>query len=307
MVAVVFTSCQKSADAKANDNSSTETQDIKSPYVPSEEWSKYWYQGLAEITSYNLQQSRYGEIHKGSVVNVFVTEDFSKRKQVKLDDPYSAGVDKLPVFKLNQSTKFNTGVYSYSLMLSVFSPTDINNYPHAIKTTNSVQDWCGMVYYQQNMRNDKYEIEQRSYFESEGDEDIQIAAEITEDELWNLIRMAPDKLPIGQHNVLPGFTYLRFAHKPIKTVNANITLKNAEGVRIYQIEYPSLKRTLSITFEAEFPYKITGWEDTYPGFDGKMLTTVASKNKEMMLDYWAQNTNADADLRKQLGLPVEFQ
>ena len=56
---------------------------------PSQEFSDYWYAGKAELTSYHLTQSRYGGLHDGDAVLIFVTEDFSKDKQVKLDDPYA--------------------------------------------------------------------------------------------------------------------------------------------------------------------------------------------------------------------------
>ena len=82
----------------------------------------YWYRGLAEITSYTLQQSRYGEVHNGEAVLIFVTEDFSGQKQVKLDDPEKAGKDAIKVLKMNALRKFNTGVYPYTVMTSTFSP-----------------------------------------------------------------------------------------------------------------------------------------------------------------------------------------
>ncbi|MDP7238046.1 MAG: hypothetical protein QGI34_15090, partial [Candidatus Latescibacteria bacterium] len=44
---------------------------------PPASFGDYWYQGKAEITSYTLKQARYGEIHDGHVVLIFVTEDFS--------------------------------------------------------------------------------------------------------------------------------------------------------------------------------------------------------------------------------------
>jgi hypothetical protein len=99
----------------------------------------------------------------------FVTEDFSKSKQVKLDRPEAAGADRLPVLKLNLVKKFNTGIYPYSLMLSVFSPVDISASTHAVKTVASVQEWCGMTFTQINNKNGKYETTWNSYFESEGD------------------------------------------------------------------------------------------------------------------------------------------
>ena len=54
--------------------------------------ANYWYQGKAELSTYDVEQERYGEMRKAEQVNIFVTEDFSKSKQVKLDDAAAAGV-----------------------------------------------------------------------------------------------------------------------------------------------------------------------------------------------------------------------
>ena len=58
------------------------------------DFKNYWYQGKAEVASYKLEQARYGEMRDGHAVLVFVTEDFSKSKQVKLDNSQRAGKDK---------------------------------------------------------------------------------------------------------------------------------------------------------------------------------------------------------------------
>ena len=81
----------------------------------------YWYQGKAEITSYEMEQARYGEIRKGHAVLIFVTEDFSKSKQVKLDNPQKDPEDAVKILKLNFVRKFITGIYPYSIMTSVFT------------------------------------------------------------------------------------------------------------------------------------------------------------------------------------------
>ena len=52
----------------------------------SEEFKNYWYSGEAEITSYELEQARYGEIRQGKAVLVFVTENFLPNIQVKADE-----------------------------------------------------------------------------------------------------------------------------------------------------------------------------------------------------------------------------
>src|SRR5919108_4912208 len=74
-------------------------------------FKQYWYSGKAEISSYTLDQSRYGQQRKGKAVLIFVTEDFSKKKQVKLDEPSSAEADKIGVLKLNFVKNFVTGIY----------------------------------------------------------------------------------------------------------------------------------------------------------------------------------------------------
>ena len=47
-------------------------------------FGSYWYQGKAEINTYALAQFRYGEKREAEAVLIFVTEDFSREKQVKL-------------------------------------------------------------------------------------------------------------------------------------------------------------------------------------------------------------------------------
>ena len=120
------------------------------------DFSSYWYQGKAELTSYELEQARYGEIHPGHAVLIFVTEDFSKRKQVKLDIPSRAGNDAVSVLKCNFTKKFMTGIYPYSMMASVFSPVEVEEYPHALKVSTSTQEWCGHTYLQLNATSKGY-------------------------------------------------------------------------------------------------------------------------------------------------------
>ena len=58
----------------------------KPAFKPSKDFYDYWYGGKAEISSYKLEQARYGEMREGSAVLVFVTEDFLPDEQVKADN-----------------------------------------------------------------------------------------------------------------------------------------------------------------------------------------------------------------------------
>ena len=59
------------------------------------QFKEYWYQGKAEITSYDLEQARYGELHKGHAVLVFVTEEFRLKKIERLE---KIGSDHFPIY-----------------------------------------------------------------------------------------------------------------------------------------------------------------------------------------------------------------
>lgn len=145
---------------------------------PSEAFKAYWYAGKAEITSYKLEQARYGEIHQGQAVLIYVTEDFLPNQQIKAD---TQNPNNISVLKLNATKKFNTGLYPYSIMQSTFFP--VSNNQHAIKVTSSIQEWCGQVYAQLNNKN-QFEISAYSYFESEGDKNFKLEKAILENELW---------------------------------------------------------------------------------------------------------------------------
>ncbi len=259
----------------------------------SEEFKDYWYNGEAEITSYKLEQARYGEMRDGSTVLVFVTEDFLPKIQVKANN-YSE--KNTPVLKLNATKNFNTGIYPYSIMQSTFYP--VTNNHHALKVSASVQEWCGHVYTQLNNR-DGFEVMSHSYFQGEADESFKLEKSWTENELWTKLRIDPKSLPIGSIEIIPSLEYLRLGHKTTKAYNANARLENGT----YIISYPELNRTLQINFNANFPYDILGWEETSVsgyGASAKTLTTKATKLESIKSAYWSKNNNADEGLRETL-------
>ncbi len=265
----------------------------------SEEFKKYWYAGEAEITSYQLGQGRYGEIREGKAVLVYVTEPFLKDKQVKAD---GNNPDNIPVLKLNSTKKYLTGIYPYSIMSSSFYP--VNDSGHALKVSFSAQEWCGQVYAQLNNR-EQFEIMSHSYFESEGDQELNLDKNILENELWNKIRINPEGLPVGAISIIPSMEYIRLAHKELKAYNATATLLENDGVSTYTLVYPELGRTLKINFTAAFPHTIEYWEDSYKsgfGSSAKTITSKATKIKSIMSPYWRKNSNSDLPLRDTLGL-----
>ena len=267
----------------------------------SNNFKRYWYTGKAELNSYHLIQSRYGEERIGKAILIFVTEDFSKTRHVKLDDQVAAGTDKLSVLKLNMTKNFVTGIYPYSMMLSVFTPVEISQNPHALKLTMSAQEWCGQVYSQFNLRHDNYVVTSHSYFENEADEALNLKATWLEDELWNRVRLDPESLPIGEIEMIPGLFFARLNHVPL-TVEKAVCSITANGDQItYLVKYPKQDRSLEMKFEKNFPHRINSWTETV-SIKGKTYTTSATLDKQLITDYWSKNKNEFLYLRDSLGL-----
>lgn len=261
----------------------------------------YYYSGEAEISVYNLSQARYGELRKGQASLIFVTEPFNPTKLVKSDNASEKDVS---VLKLNFTRKFNTGIYPYSTMVSTFVP--VGEESHALKVSTSVQEWCGQIYSElRNSQEDHYKVDLYSYFEGETETGVSLKKNILENEIWNLMKLNPAELPVGDLRVVPSFLYLRLMHQPMKAYNA-VGKKQSEGdTSSYILYYPELERTLTIDFQTAFPYQIYSWKDSYPSGFGKarkMLTTTAQLKATYKGAYWNKNTNADSTLRGLLQL-----
>lgn len=268
--------------------------------VEEEQFGKYWYQGKAEINVFDLQQSRYGEVRLGKAVMIFVTEDFSKSKQVKLDNPEDRLSDAQKVLKLNMTREFITGVYPYHTMLSVFTP--VYEEVWSPKIVASVTEWCGQSFTQLNFKSGKYTAKQFSYFEPEGDTEAKLDAP-AEEEIFNLIRLNPDLVPMGNLRMVPSLIFQRFAHIPLKPESATISKKDI-GFNQSEIEvaYSEIGRKLIVRYQNFFPYEIIAFEEIWTKADGKQEVTTATRTTLKMLDYWNQNEKVFEPLRKDLGL-----
>lgn len=292
MALLVWSACTNQADLSASAAGSTPA--VLPPATPD-----YWYQGKAEISVFDVEQRRYGQMRRAQQVNVFVTEDFSAQKQVKLDNPEAAGADRTPVLKLNALRRFLTGIYDYSVMMSVFSPMNTPE-SRALKTTWSIQDWCGQVFVQANRQPDQaYRFRQFSYFEREGDTDQTLHLDLLEDELWTALRLRPERFEgVEKINLLPSLLFFRFQHLPLQAYEAALRIEKGEKESVLRVQYRNLPRQLSIHFETAWPHRILGWEET----DNGQITTRATLRRIRMSDYWNQNDNASELLRDSLQL-----
>jgi hypothetical protein len=273
-------------------------------FVPGKAFDDYWYAGLAEVNSYRLDQARYGEMHSGTAVLMFVAEDFSVKELTKSDGNNGP---KLPVLKVNFEKKFVTGIYPYSMMMTAASPVDVAKHPLPLKISTTCQEWCGSTYTQLNLQNEKYVMTEHSYFPGEGDQEKSIAGALPEDAIWTRLRIAPDQLPMGNFDLIPGTFFARLKHKNLEVVKASASrpASDSTGLKVYQIDYADGSRQLKIWYDEAFPYGIVKWEENYEegwGPDAKRFTTKAVRMHTKKIAYWDRHGNVDRPLREEMGL-----
>jgi len=309
LILFIIVSCSNNKETEKTVNAALEeSSTTKNTIELSTTFNDYWYDGKAELSRYQLSQNRYGELHEGEAVLIFVTEDFLTEKQVK----YEGGTHKeeiASVLKLNRSTKFFTGIYPYSIMTSIFSPVDAKK--PTLKVSSSSQEWCGHTFSQLNYRKNQYQAQLFSYFMKESDQNTMVPAALLEDEVWTKIRLAPSTLPIGEIDILPGAEFLRLKHKNIAVQKAQASLETFEDTTLssnalqrYTIAYEDIPRKLAITFEQDFPHAILSWTEEAPkGFGQEgTLTTTAVLTHSLKEPYWSLNSVKDSIYTRKLGL-----
>ena len=264
-----------------------------------ENHKNYWYNGQAELSSYELKQARYGETYEGKAVLIYVTESFDETKLVKSDITRD---DNVSVMKLNFVKSFNTETYPYRMINSTYFP--VENGSHSLKVVSNSQEWCGSTFMELRNRG-IFEIDYHSYFEDESVKDMTLDKTWIEDDLWTLIRVAPKRLPLGKFEAIPSFFFLRFRHKDIKAYSCEAHLEDNENLYVYSLKYPELNRLLEITFEKKFPFTIRSWKETGAsgwGDDKKMMTTEGKLITTIRSDYWNKSSESNQDLMKRLGV-----
>jgi hypothetical protein len=264
--------------------------------VLSEDFKNYWYNGTAEVSSYDINVARYGEMRKGTGIMIFVTEPFDKKDQVKADQN---NMSNRPVLKLNATRDFNTGIYPYSIMSSTFLPLDKKD--NAIKIATSIQEWCGHTYMQFNQDNDAYDITHYSYFQSEGNKVFEVKNVLTENQIPAQLRLDPKEMPVGNIQIIPSTEYLRLKHVETKAYDAVAKLSGIPDGYLYSIKFTNLGRTIAFKTEKNFPYRILSWMDRYKDGTTPMVSTGTLK-ETIQTAYWEKNSNADSVLRDSLKL-----
>lgn len=278
--------------------------------------STFWdiYGKGGEISTYKTEQPRYGQQRSAYTVLIFVTEVINKNTRIKVEDfsrtPDSAHVR---VMKMNRALQFNTGIYNYSVMTSVFADMQnlYKNYQfYPLKMSITVSEWCGNFFEQLLTDGKGARKVMHSYFEAEGDRDDYIAApenSLYEDDLPVLIReFTGEFLKPGDKRdvmIIPSLWQSRITHQPLAYEKGWIKKEKGEPIMHNGALVPSYKwtwqvgnRTEEYLVAKDYPHTILAWK----GSDGETGTLIKTK----VVPYWNLHANKDLSLRKELGLPA---
>jgi hypothetical protein len=270
----------------------------------------HWGDGKAELNGYRLTQPRYGALRSGTAIYIFVTEDFSDSLRVKADPGKHPASDVYPVMKLNAVRDFQTGIYDYNVMTSVFLRVAAG-WPVA-KVSFSNQEWCGNVYHQVIPRSGRISSELHSYFDGEADRttDLPLPADgVFEDALpilvrgWNaeLLRPGEDR----SVSFLPSLLRSRLMHQPLAWTKARLTRsEKAAPVTVPAGRFDAFTYRVSVEGGDELVFDVEAASPRrllrFAGRDGEEGVLLGSSR----LAYWKLNHPGGEKYLKELRLSV---
>ena len=282
--------------------------------VAASDFYEHWGDGQAELSSYDVVESRYGELRQGYGVLVYVTEDIDRNTLIKVESPRSPD-SRIYTLKLNNVLKFPTGIYDYSVMTSVFSAVADGGGPFQVrKITLSAQEWCGHVFEEVRFETQgRIQGDLNSYFEREGKQQYQLEIAdperfVSEDHLLIAIRelMGPI-MEVGERRaitLLPSLWHFRRRHAERTLVDATLSKGAPEEVTVvggpiaatpwsWRTTTGGIDKTVWV--EIAQPHRILAWKDSEGG--------QGALRKTLRLPYWQLHDQADLVYRDSLGIP----
>ena len=180
MISILFMSCTNQSN-----NNQEKTSALSQNF--NKDWAnnKLWYDGLAEVATYDAQKIVYKKQRNFEYIYITVAEDFNKKFRVKTDDYKRKDLYK--VMKLNAFASIKTDNYPYHYLSSMFfyfdKPWQMD------KMSSSSQEWCGNTYKEYFNNGNNYLMKYHSYFDEEGDGEKKIEVEtLFEDQLGYTLR-----------------------------------------------------------------------------------------------------------------------
>ena len=272
-----------------------------------------WHDGRAELDGYRYTITRYGQPRQGQAVMIYVTEPWSLSKRVKVEDASKNPADVFEVLKLNIVRDFQTGIYDYNTMVSLFVKTEDFS---PVQLTFTSAEWCGNVYAKVQFEFDKVNETLFSYFEDEtGTRALEQPPDgLAHDALFVLLRgLKRPFLDPGERRTIPllsGMLESRLQHQPLRWSSAEIERAwKPVSVRVPAGTWPN-----AVYYEVKVEGGRTGRFWIEPDGDRRILKwswieagkIEASESGELTgtlrTAYWKDNRPGNEKLLRQLGL-----
>lgn len=270
--------------------------------VPPDFWAT-WGDGRAELAGYDLVVPRYGELRRGEMVTVTVTETMTRAARVKSDGGHP---DEFPVVKLQTMLDFQTGVYDYDTTTSAFvSLEDGAAWGVPTKLAVSVAEWCGVMGGVWRFDGPVSTVTSHSYFDGEGDEERVLPVPpraLVGDLLPWLVRGIAQPLVEGEHPYLARWVDLRFRHEDPKWGRAEVRRGGAAEVEVGGQRLAGHVVEVAVhggptdrfVVEDAAPHRLLLWSRD-DGFEARLTGSMRDA-------YWQHHAEGDEALRAGLGL-----
>jgi len=269
----------------------------------------YWHDGKAELDGYRYTLTRYGQKRRGQALAIYVTEPFSRSKNVKVDDAARNPGDTFDVLKLNLVRDFQTGIYDYNTMTSLFARSQDFE---PVKLSFSSTEWCGNVY--EELRIDPGRVSQKlsSYFEDESAarEERRPRGGILEEELFIRLRgLAGAYVAPGESRTVPMLLSAfrrRLTHQPLRWTSARIERMAApQTISVPAGRFKTAAYSVKIAngseglfhVEAAYPHRLVRWEWKQGEADDSGELSGSAR-----LQYWRLHGEGDERYLARLGL-----
>jgi hypothetical protein len=251
-----------------------------------------WDDGRAEISAYETVAMRYGAQRPFTSYLIVVKEDFTRAELVKADPGHDPD-ELLTVLKLNQVIHFQTGIYDYHQMLSVFFDR-ADMIP--VKLSLAHFEWCGNTYKEMTRRGERAVLTANTYWDgmARAEFDIEFTGRtLLYDELPVWLRSIPwgDKERNWGVSLIPTQISSRAddpqprrATLKIYPATEEIAI-GAEVLQAFRVDLDWNQGVDSFRFHAEPPHVMLSWTRS----DGGSYRLLWSRR----MPYWNLNTPGD--------------
>lgn len=252
------------------------------------EWMRntYWFEGKAEINFYKAKIYKYGIPRQADeVIHILVTEKHKPDLLVKADDWREEGL--IDMLKFNYLRRFQTGIYSYREMMSVFfEQKDLR----LAKMTFGSQEWCGQSFKELVNFRGESSYHFNSYWDGQGRDSYDVSfpqdlflydALPVQLRMLNLIKGESLEIPLLPSQISSKVQKPKIALATVNIIRSETISVPAGSFSCNLVEVSHPGGTDQFWIESDFPQRMIKWNT----FNQNSYELLDSKN----LAYWELN------------------